>query len=182
MLYHFEKTDSTLMGVGLNGIAKGLQELLDIKIDFLQSQFNPRVANIITNKGVISNKTWNQAIEEMVSLGGGILQKGASIHRSGLGSSTKYYVRLKLVDDKVSEQVIVEPLVVEAPLVAEEEEVISKEDKPNLEYAQGLLDSDDEKGSRAKLEDYANTFGIKLSTRKRFENMMVDFKEAVDKL
>lgn len=182
MSYKYDPETKVLMGVGLNNIALGIQELLNINIDFEESQFNPRVSRIVTDKGLIANKTWNQTLRELVVKGDGVLKGGTAISRSGIGHACKYYIRF----DSVPEQQAVEEIkeIVDESVEQVEEVVVeTKEQKlPDLEYARSLYMEDKERESRTKLDKYAEEFGIKLSARKRFENMMKDFEEAIESM
>jgi len=194
MSFVYNDESKILIGRGLYALSQGLESLLDLNITYKESQFNPRVSRIVTDKGVIANKTWSQAIAEMVKLGNGVLADGNAIARTGAGSmNTKYTVMFKSLPNvpiicdedlvetldeitNIEEYVILEEVVTEG--ITTEIESIIEVKTPDFEYAQSLLDVDEEKESRIKLEEYAREFDVELSRRKRFNNMMVDFKAA----
>jgi hypothetical protein len=68
-------------------------------------------------------------------------------------------------------------LVVEETAEEEVEEAIEK--TVDWTYAESLYDEDDKSGSKVKLELYARDFGVELSRRSSFDNMLKDFKENV---
>lgn len=81
-------------------------------------------------------------------------------------------------DEPSSEQedVVEDATLLETEFVAED---VSIEQAVDWDYAESLYDDSNKVESKNLLEEYACKFNVELSKRKSFENMMVDFQEAL---
>ncbi len=74
-------------------------------------------------------------------------------------------------------QVLVEYL--EEPNFKDLSDKVVEKDLPDEEYIASLYDENDKAGSKVKLFEYAETFGVHLRKGKTFENMVSDLMESV---
>ena len=183
--FKYDETTGAIVGYTLEGAVHGIGDILNVKVDYSKSLFNPRVSKVVTDKGVIKNLRWCQTLGKLVEMGGGVLSEGNSISRVG-GNRGKYIVKIvplgvttQHTTSKEEPEVVVGlPEIIKSKEAQQEtkEELYFSPKLPDFLYAESLYKEDEEKESRKKLDLYAEGFGIKLNGRKKFSNMMEDFK------
>ena len=51
--FKYDETTGTIVGYTLEGAVHGIGGILNVKVDYSKSLFNPRVSKVVTDKGVI---------------------------------------------------------------------------------------------------------------------------------